>query len=91
MTNTSGMFSINVNDVVKGGVTAVLAGLALAVFSVLNGVFQAPGFDVFSVNWVAVGHAAVNAAIVGAQAGFSGYVMKNYLSDSQGKVLGKMG
>ena len=85
------MFKLNLGDFGKGVVTAVYAGAALAILSVLQGVFGAPGFDVFSVDWVAAGHAALNAAIVGAQAGFTGYIIKNFFSDEEGKAVTPLG
>lgn len=87
----SGIFRLNGSDLVKGGVTAVCAGAVLAVLSVLSAVFGAPDFDVFLIDWALVGRQALNAAIVGAQGGFSGYIVKNFLSDKDGKVLGAIG
>ena len=84
-------FSWNSSDFAKGIVTAVYAGAALGVFAVLQGVFGAPGFDVFTLDWAAVGRNAINAAIVGAEAGFSGYMIKNFFSDRDGKALTPMG
>lgn len=87
----SPIFSINLKDVGKGLATAVFAGAALAVFAVLQGVFNSPGFDLFSIDWISVAHSALNAAVIGAEGGFTGYIMKNFFSDQDGKVFGKIG
>ena len=84
-------FALNSKDFIKGIVTAVYAGAALGAFAVLQGIFGAPGFDLFTLDWGVVMHNAVNAAAVGAEAGFSGYVIKNFFSDQDGKALTPMG
>lgn len=89
--NTSTLFTLNSSDFIKGVTTAVLAGLVLAVGTVLHGVIIAPGFDIFSIDWSSVLHDMVNAAIVGAEGGFAGYIAKNFLSDENGAVLGAFG
>lgn len=81
--NTSSMFTINVKDVVKGLVVAVLTGVALPVLAI----FQTPGFDIATTNW----HAVLVLAENGALAGFAGYIIKNFFSNNQGQVLGKIG
>lgn len=89
--DTSKLFRLNWADLSKGFVTAALAGAGLAVVQVLSAVLGAPGFDVFALNWTSLVHDMVNAAIIGAQAGFIGYITKNFLSDKDGAVLGKFG
>lgn len=84
----SGLYSLNKGDFIRGLITAVFAGVAVAIGSVLNGVFTADGFDVFSVDWGMVGKNMVNAAVIGAQGGFAGYIAKNFLSDNKGALLG---
>jgi hypothetical protein len=79
---TSGFLKLNSRDFVKGLATAVIAGVFIAVV----GVFSQPNFDLFTVDWVAVGHLAANAAV----SAFIGYIGKNLLSDSDGKFLGRV-
>lgn len=87
MENSSDMFKLKLVDFGKGLVTAVLSGAALAIIAVLGNVFGA-SFDAFSLDWVRVGKDVVNALIMGAQAGFLGYISKNFLTSSQGNILG---
>lgn len=84
------LFRLGSNDLVKGLITAVLAGVGLAIASVIQGVFT-PGFDAFSTDWVLVLHNVVNAAITGAEAGFVGYIGKNFFTDSNGAIFGVIG
>ena len=85
------MFALNGGDFVKGLVTAVLGGVIISVGGVLHGVFLAPGFDVFAVDWTLVLHNTINAAVIGAMGSFGGYITKNFFSNDEGKVLGKIG
>jgi len=77
------LFSINGKDVARGLVVAMLTGIALPTLAIL----QTPGFDVMAADW----HQVLVVALNGAVAGFVSYLVKNFLSDSQGKVLGKIG
>ncbi len=74
------MYSINTNDVLKGLVVAGLTGSFLAVL----GTVGAQNFDVFSADWVAIGKLAVN----GAFGALIGYLVKNFFTDSNGKLMG---
>lgn len=67
---------------------AVLAPAAVALFGVLGAVITAPGFDVLLVNWSVVFHNLANALIVSAYSGFSGYILKNLLTDANQNFLG---
>lgn len=91
MNMTSGMFTLNKADLVKGLATAVAGGVLLAVGTVVHGVISTTGFNVFAVDWTQVFQDTVNAAIIGGEAGFAGYIAKNFFSDSNGAVLGKFG
>ncbi len=82
MTN-SNLFNLNWSDVLKGLVMAVLGGVVLPVLAVL----QTPGFDISHANWHAIFILAINGGI----AAFAAYIVKNLLSDSNGKVLGAIG
>lgn len=81
--NTSKMFTLNVSDFLKALVMAVLSGAVLPVAVML----QTPGFNILQANWQAVG----SIALTGALTGFVGYLVKNFFSDSSGKVLGAIG
>lgn len=70
-------------DVGKGAITALVAGFALPVLAAV----QTPGFDIFTVDY----HSVLVLAINGAIAGFVAYMVKNFFSTSDGRVLGKIG
>ena len=74
------MFTLNLEDVKRGLITAVLSGFALPILAAL----QTPGFDVFSADWRGILVLAVN----GALAGLVAYLSKNFLTDSSGKFGG---
>lgn len=76
----SKMFNLNLDDLKRGLITAVLAGFTLPLLAAL----QTPGFDVFTANWSAI----LNLAINGAVSGFIAYLSKNFLTDSSGKFGG---
>lgn len=78
----SGMMKLNLNDVARGAITAVLTGIIVALASVM----QDPAFDLFSADWKHIINVTVNAGVVT----FIGYLSKNALSDSSGKFLGKI-
>ena len=79
----SGLFKIDVKDVGKGIVVAALTGFLLPVAAAI----QSPGFNLLTADWNQIVTLAVNGALVG----FVSYIIKNFLSDEQGKVLGKIG
>lgn len=74
--NTSNMFSLNVQDLAKGLIVAVIA----AVVTTLANAMNVPGFDFETFNWSTLLSVAVSAGI--------GYLSKNFLSDSSGKFGG---
>lgn len=75
----SAMFSLKFQDFTKGIATAVFA----AVLSWVSQALSIPGFTFDQMDWAQVWHIALYAGLA--------YVMKNYFSDEQGKVLGKIG
>lgn len=79
----SGLFKLNLRDISKGAVSAVVAAVLFAVV----GAFGEPNFSVFTADWLAIGTMATNAAV----AAFVGYLGKNLLTDENGKVFGKIG
>jgi hypothetical protein len=82
MTLLSGMWKLNLKDVAKGAVTAVVAAALMSVFAIVS----QPNFDLFTVDWASIANAAVNAAF----AAFVGYLGKNLLTDERGKVFGRL-
>lgn len=79
----SKLFKIEIKDVSKALVVAVIGG---AVFPVLVAI-QTTGFNILTASWHDLGVLAINGAVTG----FASYIIKNYLSDSEGKVLGRWG
>lgn len=71
------LFRLNQGDFLRGLVVAVLA----AVFTQLAAVANTPGFDIMLFDWTETLKIAVAAAV--------GYVSKNFLTDSEGKIFGK--
>ena len=77
------LYSIDIKDVSKALVVAVLTGAVLPVSAII----QTPGFDFATANWEAIFSLALNGAI----AGFVSYLVKNFFSDESGKVFGRIG
>lgn len=77
----SKMFNLDSNDFAKGAITSIVA----AVVAVLYGVVFKEGFDLFNTDWMEIGKMTVNAAVYA----FVGYIGKNFMTDSHGKVLGR--
>jgi hypothetical protein len=82
------MFTLSLGDVWRGLVMAVLGPVAVAILGVLGAVILAPHFDVFAVDWVATLKSLTNAFIISAYSGFSGYILKNFLTDKNQNFLG---
>lgn len=75
----SGFLRLGKSDFIKGLVVVI----ATAVIKTLLDIFQAPGFDLFLIDWGSVLSIAITA-------GF-GYLGKNLLSTENGKLFGKIG
>ncbi len=73
------MLTINWGDVIRGVAVAVLTGAWLAVASLF-----VMGFDVFSADWASIGKLAVNGGFFA----LAGYISKNLLTASNGKIFG---
>ena len=73
------MFKISLGDIFRAIVIAIVTGAVLATI----GTVSAHGFDVFTADWLTIGRDFVN----GGFSGFVGYIVKNMLTDSQGKFL----
>lgn len=87
----SGFYKLTSNDFIKGAVVAIGAAIFTSVIAVLDSVINTPNFDVFAVDWGTVLHMVINVAIVSGFGGFTGYLGKNFLSDSNGAVFGSIG
>ena len=75
----SELFKLGKSDFVKGLITAVLA----AVFLSLSQMLQSPNFNFATIDWQSI----LNVA----GATFMAYISKNWLSDKDGRILGKIG
>jgi hypothetical protein len=67
--------SLNVRDFAKGVMMAVLTPVVGYVYQILSA-------GTFTFDWSYLGKLALS--------GFVGYLVKNYFTDSSGKVLGKI-
>lgn len=72
----SDLFKLNITDLAKGLLVAVLA----AVVTTLGHALNAPGFDFATYDWSTLMSVAMTAALA--------YLSKNFLSDSNGKFGG---
>ncbi len=82
------MFKLTLGDLWRGLIMAVLGPVAIAIFGILGGVITAPNFDVFAVDWILLFKSLTNAFIVASYGGFSGYILKNLLTDNNQNFLG---
>lgn len=73
------MFTINLGDIPRGIAVAILTGAWISI----AGLFVA-GFDVFSADWVSIGKVAVDGGFFS----FVGYINKNLVTASNGKLFG---
>lgn len=76
----SKLFTLGSSDFAKGAISAFIAGAVFALGSIVH---QA-GFDLFTTDYAQVFVTALNAGM----AAFVGYLGKNFISDSEGTVLG---
>ncbi len=77
--NYSTLFSLNTQDFAKGLVVVIIT----AILGILQQMLVSHGLDFASYNWGQIGQIALTAGI--------GYLTKNLISDSNGKVLGTIG
>lgn len=82
------MFTLTVGDIFRGLVMAVLGAVAVAWMGVLGAVIQAPGFDVFTVDFIQLFKALTNTMVVAAYSSGSAYILKNLLTDENKNFLG---
>ena len=74
----STLFSLNWRDAGKGLTVAILA----AIFTWLAAVFNTPGFELASLDWAELMRIATAAGM--------SYIVKNFISDREGKILGRV-
>ena len=74
----SHLFSLNLRDLGKGIITAVFAGVVGYLYQALN----TAGFSVDTLNWSLILQVAISSGL--------GYVLKNALSDKDGKLFGRI-
>lgn len=82
------MFTLKLRDFAIGLLMAILAPAFVAVTAVLGAVINAPGFDAWSVDYGTLFHNLVNTLIVVSYGSGVTYVLKNFLTADNGKVLG---
>lgn len=75
----NGILKLRQNDVVKGVAVAIFS----AIFAVLLGVVNSPGFDLFHLDWSGLLTQVLNVSV----AAFFGYLGKNFFSTDKGSVL----
>jgi hypothetical protein len=78
----SKIFKVNLTDVARAAGSAVF----VAALTTLYGVSVQEGFDIFTADWMAIGKMTLNASF----AAFLGHFGSIFLSDSEGKLLGKI-
>ncbi len=82
------MFTLTWGDLGRGLVMAVLGPVAIAIFAVLGSVITAPGFDVFTVDFISLFKNLTNTFIVASYSSGSAYILKNLLTDKNQNFLG---
>jgi len=82
------MFKLTWGDVWRGLVMAVLGPVAIAILGVVGAIVTAPGFDVFSVDFIQLFKDLTNTFIVAAYGAGSAYLLKNLLTDDNQNFLG---
>ncbi len=80
--DTSGLFRLNLKDVLHSAIIATVTALLLALGSIVS----QQNFDLFTVDRAAVGHVLVNSAFVA----FVGNMVRALVSDDTGKVFGRL-
>lgn len=75
----SKLFRINLRDVAKGLVMAVLGAVVTFILQMAD----MPGFSVYAIDWSEIARIGFAASMT--------YILKNFLSTSDGKVMGTIG
>lgn len=74
--------NINLQEVVKSGLTAAIAAVLLVLYNLVAG----STFDLFAVDWIEVGKTILNTGI----AAFFADVGRRLFTDQNGKLFGKI-
>lgn len=74
------MFNVSSKEIINGAVNAVVAAVVVGLY----GIVTTSGFDVFQADWSTILKSVINWAF----AGFIGSFGKNFLTNSEGKILG---
>lgn len=75
----SSMFRLGLKDLLKGLIVSVLTAVLLYIQTAMT----APEFSFLAINWVALLNVSAAAGL--------GYLIKNFISDSDGSLLGFWG
>jgi hypothetical protein len=82
------MFKLSLGDLWRGLVMAVFGAGSVAALGVVGAVVMQPGFDVFSLDFLALLKSLTNAMIVASYSSASSYLLKNLLTDDNRNFLG---
>lgn len=72
----SSMFRLGWKDLLKGLIVAVLTAVLLYIQTAMT----APEFSFLAINWIALANVSLAAGI--------GYLIKNFVTDNEGNILG---
>lgn len=78
----SDIYKLDQNDFVRSAISSVFVAVIVALAGVVG-----PTFDLFSADWIVIGKMIVNTAI----ATFVARLSEKFLSNADGKVLGRWG
>lgn len=79
----SSLFKLGAKDFLKGLVMAVIGGVLLPIVVMI----QTPGFTLANLQIAQL----ISIAETGAVVGLVSYLAKNFVSDSEGKIFGRIG
>lgn len=86
----SPVMTLKATDFARGLAVAVGGAVLMSVITVVGGIINTQGFDLWLVDWGTVGKMVANVATVSGFGAFSGYLVKNLFSDESGKLFGKI-
>lgn len=79
----SKLFWVNHKDVMKALLMTMIGGAVAPLWGALSN----PGFNLFGADFVSLWRMALTGSVTGGL----GYLVKNFLTDSDGKFIGKVG
>lgn len=77
-------------DFARGLAVAVGGAVLVSAMTIVGGIINTQGFDLWLVDWGSVWHMVANTSVVSGFGAFSGYIIKNLFSDASGKLFGKI-